>query len=112
MLEYQLRFVLSEEIEEDTTQAIVILDTPPLKRVRQAIEKRVKETLAATLPTPVSHRFWTHQSRSHYGLQVADYYSWAVFRKYEALDTDAYNRIASAISSEFEIFSQSSRRYY
>ena len=104
MLGVLLSFALSREVDRDTEQVIVIIDTPPLKRLRHAIEKIAKEILTIALPAPKRHGFWTHQSRSHYGLQVADYYGWAIFKKYENQDTRAYAQIASAVSSELRIF--------
>ena len=38
-----------------------------------------------------------HSSRSHFGLQVADYCCWAVFRKWEQGDTTHFDRIPAEL---------------
>ena len=53
-----------------------------------------------------------HRSRSHYGLQVADYCCWAVFRKWQREETEHYDRIRPAMRSEFDIFRSGTRYYY
>ena len=69
-------------------------------------------TLAAMLPSGTRYRILHHDSRSHYGLQVADYCCWAVFRKYERGDDAAYNRFSPAIHSESDIFRTETTQYY
>ena len=49
-------------------------------------------------------RTFHHVSCSHYGLQLADYCCWAMFRKWERGDTGYLDRIQSAVRSEFDIF--------
>ena len=44
-----------------------------------------------------------HFHCSHYGLQVADYCCWAVFRKWQRGEGVWYDRIKPAVYKEFEI---------
>ncbi|WP_448508115.1 DUF3800 domain-containing protein, partial [Immundisolibacter sp.] len=64
-------------------EVIVITDTIPIQKKRQAVEKAIKGALSAMLPAGMRYRILHHASRSHYGLQVADYCNWAVFRKWQ-----------------------------
>ena len=73
MLGYLLRYVVPKELSNDTDEVIVITDTIPVQKKRRAIEKAIRGTLAEMLPTGMRYRVLHHQSRSHYGLQVADY---------------------------------------
>lgn len=112
MLGHLLKFVLRRKMARDADDIVVIYDTPPLQRRRQSIEKTTKVTLANMLPKGTRYQLLHHQSRSHYGLQVADYCSWALFRKYERGDTSSYEKIRRSIWSEFDIFHFGSTRYY
>ncbi len=101
---YLLKHVLSRKSNAEVEEVIVITDTLPLRKKRQAIEKAVKLTVAKMLPQGRKHRVLHHDSRSHYGLQIADYCCWAVFRKHERGETIHYDRIRRAVRSEFDIF--------
>lgn len=90
---------------------IVITDRIPVTRTRQALKKGVQLVLASMLSPGMKHRILHHGSRSHYGLQVADYCCWAVFRKLERGETLYYDRIERAIRSESDIFRKGSGRY-
>ena len=103
MLGNLLRHVLETPFHAAADEIIVITDTLPLKRRRHAIRWAVKPTLARMLPNSPRYRVLHHDSRSHYGLQVADYCCWAIFRKHERGDGTYYGRIRSALSSERHI---------
>lgn len=112
MLGYLLKFVLPREIEADADEVIVITDTIPVQKKRQAIEKAIQQAVAKMLPIGMRYRILHHASRSHYGLQVADYCCWAVFRKWQKGETEHYERIQAAVRSEFDIFRTGTRYYY
>lgn len=108
MLGYLLKYVLKYEKNE----IIVIIDAIPVKKKRAAIEKGVKISLASILPSGTKYRVLHHDSRSHYGLQVADYCCWAINRKWKLGEYDSYNRIRAALKSEFDIFEIGRTTYY
>ena len=112
MLGYLLRYVLSGVSAEKSHEVIVITDTIPLKRKRRAIEKAVKGTLSEMLPSGQGYRIMHHDSRSHDGLQIADYCCWATYRKYEIGDSTWYDRIRGGVRSEFDIFRTGKTYYY
>ena len=108
MLGHLLKVVLPRELDADSSEVIIITDAIPVNRKRRAVEKAVRTTLARMLPPGMNYRVLHHQSRSHYGLQVADYSCWAVFRKWlgsgregRALGTTVSSR-RCATSSRFE----------
>jgi len=105
MLGYLLKHVLPKELSGNTEKVVVITDTIPVQKKRRAIEKAIRQTLAKMLPTGMRYRVLHHQSRSHYGLQVADYCCWAVFRKWQKGETKYYDQISAALQSELEYFS-------
>lgn len=112
MLGYLLRYVIKLEVVNGVEELIVITDTIPVQKKRRAVEKAIKTALAAMLPAGMRYRILHHASRSHYGLQVADYCNWAVFRKWQKGDTEFYDQIRPAIRSEFDIFRTGVTHYY
>ena len=88
--------------DADNPEVVVISDTVPINKGRRAVEKSIQTTLLRVLPR-VRHRTLHHQSRSHYGLQIADYCSWAIFRKWDLGDDTWYEQIQSAIRRELTI---------
>lgn len=111
MLGFLLRFVL-EKTPLGIEELVIITDTIPVNRKRRAVEKALKLVLADMLPTRTPYSIMHHASRSHYGLQIADYLNWAILRKWEKGDQTAYDQIKHLIRSEFEIFRSGTRNYY
>jgi hypothetical protein len=112
MIGYLLRYVVEREVVNGVEELIVITDTIPVQKKRKAVEKAIKTVLAAMLPAGMSYRILHHASRSHYGLQVADYCNWAVFRKWQRGETEFYDQIKPALRSEFDIFRTGVTYYY
>lgn len=112
MLGYLLSHVLRREMDSNVQEVIVITDTLPTKKKLKAIEKSVKQTLSEMLPEGIPYRVLHHASKSHYGLQIADYCNWAIYRKWKDGDKQYYERLRTAIASEFDIFRTGERKYY
>ncbi len=112
MLGYLLRYVVEREVINGVEELIVITDTIPVQKKRKAVEKAIKTVLADMLPAGIRYRILHHASRSHYGLQVADYCNWAVFRKWQSGETEFYDQIKPALRSEFDIFRTGVTYYY
>ena len=111
MLGYLLRYAVEKALR-GVGEVIVITDSIPVAKKRSAIEKAVKMTLASMLPAGTPYRIMHHASRSHYGLQVADYYNWAVYRKWEHGDDTALSKVRSQVRSQFDVFKSGTRYYY
>ena len=101
MFGYLLRSALSEELSAGAKEVIVITDTIPVNKRRKLVAKSIQRAVASKQPPNATYRIFHHQSRSHYGLQVADYCCWAIFRKWERGDSIWYDRIKSAVRREF-----------
>ena len=112
MVGYLLRFVIGRERNNCLDEIIIITDSIPLKIKKQAVEKAVKQTLSNMLPKGVKYRVIHQNSRSHYGLQIADYCNWAIYRKWQTQETDFYDKIRPMIKSAFDIFKNGTTRYY
>lgn len=110
MLSCLLRRVLSVMTDPKPSEVVVIADAVPVRSRRQAIEKSVRSALFETLSQRPTYRIVHHDSRAHYGLQVADYVCWAVFRKYERGDSGYFDKIRPAMLSEIARFESSAAR--
>lgn len=111
MLGYLLRYVV-KNTREGIGEIVVITDSIPVARKRRAIEKGLKTVLKEMLPSDTPYRVMHHASKAHYGLQIADYLNWAIYRKWEHGDATAYDAIRHLIQSEFDIFRTGKRHYY
>ena len=112
MLGYLLRYVFHGYDLNKVKEIVVITDTLPIRRNRREIEKSVKMALARVSLTNVPYRILHHASKAHYGLQIADYCSGAIFRKWERGNEKNYNNIKPAIRIEYDIFQRGTRNYY
>lgn len=100
MLGRLLKSVMPNEFVSGVDAIIVITDTIPVNRRRRAIERGIRGALAAMLPDGMKYRILHHNSRSHYGLQVADYCCWAIHRKWQTGESEWFDQIKSAVRSE------------
>lgn len=112
MVGYVLRHILGQYQLTDFAEVVVLTDRLPVQKKRESFEKSIKKTLSAMLPAGARYRLLHHDSKSHYGLQVADYLTWAVYRKWTLQDSRSYDLIRSAIRSEFDIFRTGTTNYY
>jgi hypothetical protein len=78
---------------------------------RSLIHSEVKDVVAQVAPT-VDFRVACWAAASEPCLQVADYCSWAIQRKWERADTRSYALIQGRIATEFDIFRSGSTMYY
>ncbi len=111
MLGSLLRRVLSRESYPAGQEVIVITDTVPFRKRREALEKSVRLALSRAVPDRLRYRVLHHGSRAHYGLQVADYVCWAVFRECERGQSDFYDRIRPAVLSRTDVVDNEATSY-
>lgn len=112
MLSYLLRYILQHHDLGLFKEVIVFTDRLPIQKRRAAIEKTIKTTLERVLPATARYRLVHHESRSNFDLQIADYCTWAIYRKWNSGDLRSFQQIQSAVESEFDIFRSGTRSYY
>lgn len=112
MLGYLLRYVVERTPMSKYSEVIVITDVIPINKKRNAVEKAVKQTLSKMLPAGTQYRCLHHASKSSVQLQIADYFNWAIFRKWERGDPRSHLVVKAAIYSEFDIFRTGITHYY
>ena len=109
MLGYHLRRLLEQVDWRGVAEVIVITDRIPVTKKRRAVEKAVKQTLSEMLPESAVYRVLHHDSKSNFDLQIVDYCTWAIQRKWTQSDERSYRHIQTAVRSEFDIFQTGSR---
>ncbi|MGH2535317.1 MAG: DUF3800 domain-containing protein [Thermomicrobiales bacterium] len=81
------------------------------KKKRRLFSEAIADVVQQTSPSP---HFYTAawSAACEPCLQVADYCSWAIQRKWERNDTRSYDLIREKIRTEFDVFHDSGRLYY
>ena len=115
MMGYLLRYYVFNGIltlKPPVRKVVIITDTLPLNKKKKQMVKAIKTHLASILPSTIPYAILHHDSKSNFGLQVADYYNWAILRKWKDGDLRSYRRVAKAVASEFDIFKNGYVVYY
>jgi hypothetical protein len=99
MLGYLLKYILKQHDLGSFKEVLVFTDTIPIRKKRGTIEKIIKMTLASQLPAGACHRLIHHESKSNLDLQIADYCTWAIYRKWTSGDARSYQHIQPAVTS-------------
>lgn len=112
MLGYLLRYVLQQYNLQSYQEVIVFTDRIPVQKKKKVFEKAIKETLTKMLPKSARYRIYHHDSKSNFDLQIADYFNWATYRKWDRSDRRSYNLIQSVVRSAFDVFQSGTTHYY
>lgn len=112
MIGYLLSYVLGYTDLSRYSEVIIITDSIPIQKKRKSVEKAIKITLRKMLPEGLVFRVMHHPSNSCFGLQIADYCNWAIYRKWQSGDLRSYNLIKHGLKSEFDIFKSGEIEYY
>jgi hypothetical protein len=99
-LKMVLRFVLKGRVRPLTQQVLIYTDTLPMgsKKESSAVNTTIKSECQKQL-NGVPFRVMHHTGDSNYWIQVADYCSWAINRKYECGETEAYDLLRPRLAA-------------
>lgn len=112
MLDHLLSHVVTSNPCTRSHKTIVITDTIPVKKKRQLTERKIRRAFMAMAPPGRQFSILHHDSRSHYGLQVADYCSWALYRKLQEGDSKYFDKVGPAVRERLEIYRSVESRFY
>jgi len=98
-----LREILAQYPLAEFKEVVVFTDSLPVQRKRGAVEKGVKLTLSAMLPANVRYRVLHHASKSNMDLQIADYCTWSIYRKWTTADARSFERIRAGVRKEWDV---------
>ena len=76
---------------------VVVTDRIPVRRARKAVERGIRDALPSAVQDGYRYDIHHHESRSHFGLQVADYCCWAIQRKWSKRDERFFTLIEPAL---------------
>jgi hypothetical protein len=104
--------IFAHEPSSSFGHVVVFIDSVPVRRVREATLKGIKENLKEHLAPGQRYEILMHASKSHPYLQIVDYLSWAVYVKWTRAEQRPWNVIAHLVQTEHEALKNSERRYY
>lgn len=106
---------VASQIADSNDELLVVASSLQIKRKRKttktAVHEAVTEVVNQVSPTVTCHCAFS-PSASDPCLQVADYLTWAVQRKYESEDHRSYDLVRHLVESEFEPFRRGATLYY
>jgi len=108
-----LKFVLRGCVEVGTSRVIVYTDRLPVQKKKRAVEKAIKTTCREECGSSMPFEVYHHHRASNCWIQVVDYCSWAVFKKWERGDSRTYDQIRSRIQApELPVFAAGDQTHY
>jgi hypothetical protein len=100
---YHMRHV-APRIVAPKGELLIVAASLGTKKKRSAFHEGVRDVMSQVSPT-IHFRTASWPAAIDPALQVADYCSWAIQKKWERKDTRSYDLIKNKIRSEFDIFS-------
>ena len=108
---YYLMKYVAPRIASNTDELMVIAASIGFKKKRETFRRAVEDVMGQVSPTRKTQcTVWTAASDA--GLQIADYCSWAIQRKWERGDRRSYDLISDKIRSEYDLFRSGTQTYY
>jgi hypothetical protein len=102
---------VAQQVAGASDDLLVAASSLQIKRKKAAIHDAVLDVVQQVSPTVYFQTaFWSTVSDPC--LQIADYATWAIQRKYESNDLRSYNLILSKVASEFEPFKLGAKTFY
>jgi hypothetical protein len=106
---------VASKIASPNDELLVVASSLQIKRKRKSTKAGVHEAITEVVnqvsPTVTCHCAFSPAATDPC-LQVADYLTWAIQRKYESGDTRSYDLVQHLVESEFEPFKRGTRLYY
>lgn len=112
MLGYLIRYIVRGTDLTRVDEVLVFAASLFSGQRRRPAEKTIKLTMAKMLPEEVRYRLIYQSAKSNLDLQLADYCTWAIYKKWSSEEKRPYNVVKPAIHSEFDIFRKGTRLYY
>lgn len=93
-------------------ELVVVAASLGTKKDRQAFRRAVEAVITQCCPTGVNFRVVSMRDDALAGLQLADYYLWAIMRDVEQGDPRSRHWAEVKKKSEFQLFASGTTRYY
>ena len=108
-----LTFVFRGCLRPGTNDALIFTDALPLKARRDSVEKAIKKACRAELDPGIRFESYHHHRASNAWIQVADYCSWAIYRKWQHGDPRSYEQLrVRLLKPELDVLAGGETWYY
>lgn len=108
-----LRFVFRGRLRPGTGTVLIFTDALPIKWHRESAEKAIKKACRAELDSTIRFESYHHPRASNAWIQVADYCSWSVYRKWQHADPHFYDQLKSRLAKgELDVLASGETVYY
>jgi hypothetical protein len=95
---------------------MVFTDTLPIsgsRKKKEAVAKAIKVACRSELPPKFPFEVYHHPRQSNNWLQVADYCTWSIFRKWEGDDPRTYQQLSSRLAApELDVLRRGTDYFY
>jgi Protein of unknown function (DUF3800) len=106
-----VKYVCPREIDA-ATRVVAVTDALPVNKKKDAVRQALKSNLKQCMPDGCHYTLHHLESQADLNLQIADYFNWAVGRKWELGDERSYQLIQPAMRGEVDLFAGGDRVYY
>lgn len=110
MGEALLKYAFSRALWKNYNHVVLVFSCLFDRKKRGILKQTFKSLIKTLAAKPYSLYF--HNSKFDYCNQAVDYFSWAVYRKWESQDERSYVLIKNLVKSEFSIFDKGKTKYY
>jgi len=105
-----LKYAFNRAVWQDYDHVVVVFSSLFDKKKRGILKQAFKSLIKRR--ARVSFALYFHDSKFDLCNQAADYFGWAIYRKWESDDTRSYTLVEHLIKSEFPIFDKGGIEYY
>ncbi len=105
-----LKYAFNRAIWHDYDHVVVVFSSLFDKKKRGILKQAFKSLIKQH--AKVSFALYFHDSKFDICNQAADYFGWAIYRKWNSNDTRSYTVVQHLIKSEFDIFEKGGKEFY
>lgn len=108
---YHMRYITPRIVTSAQDEVLLVAATVGTKQKAASFNQAIEDVVRQSAPnTAMKSAYWP--AYSDVCLQIADYCSWAIQRKWESGDDRSYRLIHSRIASEYNLFARGNWYYY
>jgi hypothetical protein len=105
-----LKYAFNRAAWYDYDHVVVVFSSIFDRKKRGILKQTFKSLIKQHANVPFALYF--HDSKFDMCNQAVDYFGWAIYRKWEAVDTRSFELVKHIVKSEFNIFEKSEIEYY
>jgi hypothetical protein len=105
-----LKYALNRAQWQDYDHVVLVFSSLFDKKKRGILKQSFKSLIK--LHAQVTFALYFHDSKFDLCNQAADYFGWAIYRKWESGDDRSYGFVRNLIKSEFPIFEKGETEFY